>query len=42
MNASDRVTTEHVVAHVRELIERGALGPGIGCRRNGSWRCRSA
>jgi len=24
----DRVTTEHVVAHVRELIERGALGPG--------------
>jgi GntR family transcriptional repressor for pyruvate dehydrogenase complex len=27
-NASDRVTTEHVVAHVRELIERGALGPG--------------
>jgi GntR family transcriptional repressor for pyruvate dehydrogenase complex len=26
--AGDRVTTEHVVAHVRELIERGALGPG--------------
>lgn len=24
----DRVTTEHVVAHVRDLIERGALGPG--------------
>jgi GntR family transcriptional repressor for pyruvate dehydrogenase complex len=26
--AGDRVTTEHVVAHVRDLIERGALGPG--------------
>jgi GntR family transcriptional repressor for pyruvate dehydrogenase complex len=26
--AGNRVTTEHVVAHVRELIERGALGPG--------------
>jgi GntR family transcriptional repressor for pyruvate dehydrogenase complex len=25
---SDRVTTEHVIAHVRDLIERGALGPG--------------
>ncbi len=24
----DRVTTEHVVAYVRDLIERGALGPG--------------
>lgn len=24
----DRVTTEHVVTHVRDLIERGALGPG--------------
>jgi GntR family transcriptional regulator, transcriptional repressor for pyruvate dehydrogenase complex len=27
-NPGDRVTTEHVVAHVRDLIERGALGPG--------------
>jgi GntR family transcriptional regulator, transcriptional repressor for pyruvate dehydrogenase complex len=26
--AGDRVTTEHVVSFVRELIERGALGPG--------------
>ena len=24
----DRVTTEHVVSHVRALIERGALKPG--------------
>ena len=27
-STGDRVTTEHVVAHVRDLIERGALGPG--------------